>query len=82
MASNPIRSHKVSSIRFIVKESQGWCSRRGSNPHAHLKATDFKSDASADSATGAWSPREELNLLPQLYKNRALTDELLGESQG
>ena len=28
-----------------------------------------------------WSPREELNLLPQLYKNRALTDELLGEKK-
>ena len=30
---------------------------------------------------GKWSPREELNLLPQLYKNRALTDELLGDGK-
>ena len=39
--------------------------------------TDFKSVVYTNSTTSAWSSRVESNHLPMLYKNTALTNELL-----
>lgn len=60
--SGPVESGADALIEAPGPARSGWCRGRGSNPHAPFGARDFKSRASANSATPAQPIRNALSL--------------------